>query len=71
LQPETLPCRPLGAIPRSEIAILLLKEAIASDSPDLLLAEAEKQLWMAWCSVQRVRADRAGEIPDPDRGQAA
>jgi hypothetical protein len=62
---------PLGAIPRAQVAVLLLQEAIESDEPDLLLAEAEHQLWMVWCSVQRVLADRAGEIEDYDSGRAA
>ncbi len=62
---------PRGAIPRAQIAILLLREAIAADDPDPALAAAERHLWLAWCSVCRVLAERAGEIPDPDREQAA
>jgi hypothetical protein len=62
---------PLGTIPRAEVAILLLREAIGSDDPDSAIAAAERHLWMAWCSVQRVLADRAGEVEDYGSGRAA
>jgi hypothetical protein len=64
---ETLPLpKPFGAIPRAQVAVLLLQEAVESAEPDRLIAEAEHQLWRSWCSVQKVMADRAGEISDAE-----
>jgi hypothetical protein len=61
---------PRGAIPRALAAVALLRDAMTGQlDPDEALAAAERQLWLSWCSVCRVRADRAGEIPD--RGRAA
>ena len=72
LGPETLPCTPRGAIPRAQIAVMLLRDGISGRLDlDEALRGAEKQLWRAWGAVYGALAERAGEIPDRGRGRAA
>lgn len=61
------PKPPRGAIPRAQAAILLLREATVAGN----IRAAERHLWLAWCSVCRLLAERESGTPYRDSGRAA